>query len=170
MLRKRSLKRPFRCVLFQSKYTFLPPEVSTHLPMAAEVLSWLFYKYTFSSCAAKAKESQGVEWRTRVGVVINTGQGRVRVGKWLHARAGNTGEQNTRDKRNTTLASRCLSCQSDKGIDAPPTFLSANNPPLGSLSVRLVQINIRVTVGRTQRHTASPEIWKSDFKVVLHKN
>ena len=82
---------------------------STHVPMAAEVLSWLFYKNTFSSCAAKAKESEGVEWRTRVGVVINTGQGRVRVGKWLHARGGNTGERNTRDARNTTLASRCLS-------------------------------------------------------------
>ena len=46
-------------------------------------------------------------------------------------------------------------------------MLSANNPPLGSLSTRLIQINIRVTVRRVQRHTASPTIWQSDFKVVL---
>ena len=155
---------------FNQSIHFYPLKCQLICPWLLKYSHGSFTKNTFSSCAAKAKESQGVEWRTRVGVVINTGQGRVRVGKWLHARAGNTGEQNTRDKRNTTLASRCLSCQSDKGIDAPPTFLSANNPPLGSLSVRLVQINIRVTVGRTQRHTASPEIWKSDFKVVLHKN
>ena len=61
---------------------------STHVPMAAEVLSWLFYKYTFSSCEAERIRRRRVA--DSLGVVINTGQGRGRVGKCLHARAGNT--------------------------------------------------------------------------------
>ena len=71
---------------------------STHVPMAAEVLSWLFYKYTFSSCEAERIRRRRVA--DSLGVVINTGQGRGRVGKCLHARAGNTtAERSTRDKQ-----------------------------------------------------------------------
>lgn len=61
----------------------------------------------------------------------------------------------------------CSRVKMTKASVGPPTLLSANNPPLGSLSVRLVQINIRVTVSRIQRHTASPTFWQSDFKVAF---
>ena len=142
-------------------------------------ISWLFYKYTSSSCAkAKAKEFEGIEWPTQLGVVINTGQGRVRVGKCLHARAGSTAEWNTRDKLQcgiphlplVGIPHLPLVSKWQRHQRTPPTLLSANYPPLGSLSIRLIQINIRVTVSRIQRHTASPMIWQSNFKVVLPKN
>ena len=59
-------------------------------------------------------------------------------------------EWNSQDKYAEWKPYLRLSCQSDKGLSSPAHLAFRQ---LGSLSIRLIQINIRVTVRHIQRHS-----------------
>ena len=136
---------------------------SSHVLTAVKALSCLFYK---TSQVLALQKNLKVQSAWLDGVVINAGQGRVWVGRPANACKSTQYTRVEYSEHHSAILR--LSCQSDKGnAQATPALLSAKNPPSPALSLlRLIPINIRVTVMSEQRQTdspMSPMIWQWEY-------